>query len=232
MKSPLNVAIILILSLLLGCSKKDIDRKAEAELRQPTTQPSNQPPYQLVTHRSHVNGAVDNTHYTLVEWVDLIPDDDLHALENPPAYIDDIEDGSPDDSLSSQLKTSSSPTEDRYQQALTSTKIRPEFNGRDIRIPGFIVPLDFNEQQVITTFFLVPFFGACLHLPPPPPNQIIYAEFEPGLRLEALYDPFWIQGRLSTTLIENEMATAAYSINVVAIEAYVDTGMDDEDFED
>jgi hypothetical protein len=158
--------------------------------------------------------------YTQVEWVDLIPDDDLLALENPPAYLDDIEDGSIDDSLQSQLKTTLFTAEDRYQQALNSKQIRPEFNGRNIRIPGFIVPLEFDDQQTITAFFLVPFFGACMHLPPPPPNQIIYAEFEAGIKLDTLYDPFWVEGTLATSLIENDMATAAYSINVMLIEPY------------
>jgi hypothetical protein len=158
--------------------------------------------------------------YTQVEWVDLIPDDDLLALENPPAYLDDIEDGSIDDNLQSQLKTTLFTAEDRYQQALNSKQIRPEFNGRNIRIPGFIVPLEFDDQQTITAFFLVPFFGACMHLPPPPPNQIIYAEFEAGIKLDTLYDPFWVEGTLATSLIENDMATAAYSINVMLIEPY------------
>jgi len=59
-------------------------------------------------------------------------------------------------------------------------------------------------------------------VPPPPPNQILFAEYEPGIRLDALYDPFWINGTLSTTLLENDMATAAYSITVSAIEPYAD----------
>lgn len=60
-------------------------------------------------------------------------------------------------------------------------------------------------------------------MPPPPPNQIIYAEYEPGIKLEALYDAFWINGKLSTTLIKNDMATAAYSIFVADIELYTET---------
>lgn len=158
--------------------------------------------------------------YAVIDWLELIPDDDLYALENPPAYLDDIVDGSVDDTLQSQLKAQAAPADDRYQQALTSTQIRPEFNGRKVRIPGFIVPLEFDDQQTITTFFFVPFFGACIHLPPPPPNQIIYAEYERGIKLEALYAPFWVEGTLSTTLIENDMATAAYAITVDDIGPY------------
>jgi len=175
-----------------------------------------------------------NANYTSIQWTDLLPDEDLEALKNPPEYLAEIEDGSESDQLTSQLKAEStvgsnntgsgSTAEDRYQQALTSKKIRLEFNGRHVRIPGFIVPLEFDDHQTITTFFLVPFFGACIHMPPPPPNQIVYAEYEPGIRLEALYDPFWVSGTLSTALVENDMATAAYSINVSTIEPYIETG--------
>jgi hypothetical protein len=159
--------------------------------------------------------------YQTLDWVELMPQADLDALLKPPAYLDDIADGSAEDQLSSELQAPSGIEKDSpYYQALTSTKVRAEFNHRPIRIPGFIVPLTFNDQQVVTTFFLVPFFGACIHQPPPPPNQIIYGEYEPGKKLENLYEAFWIEGILSTQLIENDMATAAYSMQVKTIKPY------------
>ena len=94
--------------------------------------------------------------------------------------------------------------EDSYQLALVSTRIKPEMDGRAVRIPGFIVPLEFDGEQIITEFFLVPYFGACLHMPPPAPNQIIHVNYEKGLELEALYDPFWITGILSASLVKND----------------------------
>ena len=160
--------------------------------------------------------------YRTVEWTDLMPQEDFDALSNPPEYISQIQDGSEDDMIAGQLKSDagSGSANDPYQQALISKKIRTELDQQNIRIPGFIVPLEFNDDQVITTFFLVPFFGACIHQPPPPPNQIIYSEYEPGFRLEALFDPFWIEGKLLTSLVENDMATAAYSMNVTSIKPY------------
>jgi hypothetical protein len=165
-----------------------------------------------------------STSFETIEWTDLIPKSDLDALLNPPEALSDIQDGSEDDVIGSQLRAAagSNASADRYSQALVSTNIRPEFNNRNIRIPGFIVPLEFDDEETITSFFLVPFFGACIHVPPPPPNQIIYAEIERGIKLDALYSPFWISGKLSTELIENDMATAAYSVNVVSIEDYQD----------
>ena len=49
-------------------------------------------------------------------------------------------------------------------------RIRIDLNEKEVRIPGFIVPVDFEQQQTITRFLLVPYFGACIHEPPPPPN--------------------------------------------------------------
>lgn len=166
----------------------------------------------------------DKVQFQTVEWTDLMPEADLQAILNPPAYLSEIEDGSEDDILGSQLRAAAgmSASDARYHQALVSKEVIPEFDGRDIRIPGFIVPLEYDDEQTVTTFFLVPFFGACIHVPPPPPNQIIYAEYEPGLRLDALYDPFWISGKLSTTLVENNVATSAYAISVSSIEIYED----------
>ncbi len=95
-------------------------------------------------------------------------------------------------------------------------------DGQAIRIPDFIVPLEFNDKQTITQFYLVPFFGACIHLPPPPPNQIIFVNYPEGLMLNTLYDPFWISGILKTSLIENEMASAAYSMQMQSFEVYTE----------
>ncbi len=50
-------------------------------------------------------------------------------------------------------------------------RVRLDLNDKDVRIPGFIVPLEYKESEIVTRFLLVPYFGACIHEPPPPPNQ-------------------------------------------------------------
>ncbi|MDG1387580.1 MAG: DUF3299 domain-containing protein [Halioglobus sp.] len=161
--------------------------------------------------------------FTTLEWTDLIPPADLEILLNPPQYVTQVEDGSVEDQISSQIQNSlEAASDDRYQQALSSTKVNAELNGAKIRLPGFIVPLEFDEQQTVTQFFLVPYFGACLHMPPPPPNQIILVNSPDGIQLQELYMPFWILGELSTSITENDMATAAYSLRMAGIEAYTE----------
>ena len=159
--------------------------------------------------------------YKTAHWDDLIPPDDLDALVNPPMYLMEIEDGSLEDQIGGEIQKQLMENSDsRYQQALVSTKVMPEMDGQSIRIPGFVVPLEFNDDQVITEFFLVPYFGACIHTPPPPPNQIIYVNAPQGLTLEYLSDPFWISGTISTKLVENDMASAAYSLKMDSYELY------------
>ena len=161
--------------------------------------------------------------FQTIEWTDLMPKEDLDALLNPPAYLSEIEDGSFEDQINNQIQSSiPAASNDRYQQALVSTRVVPEMDGKPIRIPGFIVPLEFDDNQTITQFFLVPFFGACIHVPPPPPNQIIFVNYPDGLKLDALYNPFWISGIVKTASIENQMATAAYSLKMQYFEEYTE----------
>lgn len=185
----------------------------------------------VILHPAHSVAApnpdgqkLEENRYQLVQWTDLMPEDDLQALLNPPEYLDDIADGSPEDQLSSQVSRAiSNAKDDRYQQALISKRVRPEYDQRKVKIPGYIVPLSFDDNMVINEFFLVPFFGACIHVPPPPPNQMIYISYKKGLTLESLYDPFFIEG---TIVIKehktDEMGTASYSLNVDKVYPYTE----------
>ncbi len=162
--------------------------------------------------------------YRTIEWTDLMPQEDLDALLNPPEYLNEIDDGSMEDQIASQIQSQLDIDEnDPYQKALVSTNVRAEMDGQLIRLPGFIVPLEFGASNFeITQFFFVPFFGACLHLPPPPPNQILFVEHPKGITLTALQDAFWVEGEVLTSLVENETATSAYSLELHSITPYYD----------
>ena len=159
--------------------------------------------------------------FQTVEWADLIPPEVLEILLNPPSYITEIEDGSAEDQITSQMKnTLAEEEEDAYRRALASTDVNPAMNGQKIRIPGFVVPLEFDEDQTISQFFLVPYFGACLHMPPPPPNQIILVDAPDGVQMSALYEPFWLEGEVSTVVTENDMAKSAYAMQLHKLSPY------------
>ena len=72
----------------------------------------------------------------------------------------------------------------------------------------------------ILEFFLVPYYGACIHVPPPPPNQIIHVKYKKGFKLEALYDPVWIEGTLKIEKTENDIASSSYSIVAENVSPY------------
>ena len=159
--------------------------------------------------------SADAQSYEDIDWTELMPAEDLSALLNRPAFLDDIADGSAQDSLDNfQQRQLEDEQAQQYQAALSSTRVIQGFDGKAIRIPGFIVPLEQNEDKEVTRFFIVPYFGACLHMPPPPPNQILYVESEQGITLENLYDPYWFEGIVSIEQKVDAMGTSAYSLSL------------------
>ena len=167
---------------------------------------------------AQVAWAEDGSKYLTVEWSDLIPPEELEILRNPPAYISLIEEGSAEDQ-GGELRNLAGATDDAYQRVLVSTNVNEELNGRAVRVPGFVVPLEFSDQN-ITQFLLVPYFGACLHLPAPPPNQIVLVNSPQGFRIDDLNEPFWFSGLMKTSVTENDLATSAYSLDMQESEPY------------
>lgn len=96
-----------------------------------------------------------------------------------------------------------------------------ELDGQLIKIPGFVVPLEGDDDKV-TEFLLVPYFGACVHVPPPPSNQLIYVTFPEGAPAEAMYDPIWVIGTLSTKEWKGELAQVGYTMVGTKVAPYDD----------
>ena len=73
-----------------------------------------------------------------------------------------------------------------------------ELNGMNIRMPGFLLPLEFADKKVIE-FLLVPWVGACIHTPPPPANQIVHVKLGKGFDIgDNIYTPVWVNGVIKT----------------------------------
>lgn len=92
-----------------------------------------------------------------------------------------------------------------------------ELNGKRVRIGGYVVPLDFDATKV-TEFLLVPFVGACIHVPPPPANQIIYVKSAAGIALKGEFDPVYVTGTITTEGQFTGLAETGYSIVADAVE--------------
>lgn len=101
-----------------------------------------------------------------------------------------------------------------------STAVRADLNDKEVRLPGFVVPLETDDVGNVRTFFLVPYFGACIHVPPPPPNQLVYITAEEPFPLSSIYDPFWIEGVIRVESTENLVGASGYSMDMSKIEIY------------
>jgi uncharacterized protein len=95
-----------------------------------------------------------------------------------------------------------------------------DLNNLTIRIPAYVVPLEFNAQKSYREFLLVPYYGACLHTPPPPPNQIIYVKSDKAVTVTDIWQPVWAQGVLTTEKHEHTVGSAAYTLSLAKLEPY------------
>jgi hypothetical protein len=85
----------------------------------------------------------------------------------------------------------------RRLRTMRGTKAVSELDGAAIRMPGFVLPLEFSGRKV-TEFLLVPWIGACIHTPPPPPNQIVHVVLDEKQAFESKgrFEPVWVAGRM------------------------------------
>lgn len=93
------------------------------------------------------------------------------------------------------------------------------YHGADVAIPGFVVPLELDDRKLLS-FFIVPYYGACIHYPAPPPNQMIYVQLEDPMTLPALQQPFLFKGNLIPALFEDMLGTSAWILNLHDMSKY------------
>ena len=105
-------------------------------------------------------------------------------------------------------------------QQVMDFSVNKDLDGADIKIPGFIVPLDIGKDGLVSEFFLVPYFGACIHVPPPPPNQIVYVRMTKGIALDSIYEAYWITGRMKVVNKTTRLGASAYQLAASSVEIY------------
>jgi uncharacterized protein len=93
-------------------------------------------------------------------------------------------------------------------------------HGKRVRVPGFAVPLE-DHQSRVAEFLLVPFLGACIHTPPPPPNQIVHVRTTTAFDVSP-FDPIWVTGELRISTIRSPYGDVAFQLTAVNIEPYRD----------
>ena len=80
-----------------------------------------------------------------------------------------------------------------------------------MRLGGYVVPLDFDGSKV-TGFLLVPYMGACIHVPPPPPNQIVYVHTKEPIEIDEIFEAVYATGTFEADLMSTELAIGAVAV--------------------
>lgn len=109
------------------------------------------------------------------------------------------------------------------QAELDNSPVNTSLDGKTIKMPGFIAPLEV-ANGVVSEFLLVPYYGACMHLPPPPMNQTVFikADKGQGIKFEDVDLPVWITGKLKTVEERTDIGAAGYRIEKAKVEIYKD----------
>ncbi len=145
-------------------------------------------------------------------WDDLLPGG---AFPEQPVYLLDD-----DESLTGEDDWDDKSFEEGLMTPAYPTGVVEELNGVQAKLPGFVVPLELAGDGKVKEFLLVPYFGACIHYPPPPANQIVYVKLDKPIEIESPWDPVWAVGELKTESYESDLAAAGYTMAGEAIEEY------------
>ncbi|MGP1274893.1 MAG: DUF3299 domain-containing protein [Caulobacterales bacterium] len=142
----------------------------------------------------------------LLNWRDLLPDGELDMLLA-------LEEGRAPPTLMSQFQS-------RRDEQIGTFNVVEELDGLIVRMPGYILPLDYAERGQASEFLFLPYHGACIHYPPPPPNQIIYLRSAEPVSFSELWEPVWVEGRMEIQRVNTDLADAAYAMAVRSVRPY------------
>lgn len=108
---------------------------------------------------------------------------------------------------------------DRMRKVWDEAPTIPSLEGKQVKIPGFVVPLE-TSGKGLKEFLLVPYFGACIHTPPPPANQIIHVLSNPPVRGFQSMSAVWVSGTLGLERSNSELGVSGYQISAARVEKY------------
>jgi len=149
------------------------------------------------------------TSYRETSWDDLLPKgwDPLASFKG--LDLSKLKDGDPraDEALRN------------LRQAWDAAPANEAMNRATIRIAGFLVPLEWGDKK-LKEFLLVPYFGACIHTPPPPANQIIHVVADPPAKGIQAMEPVWVEGTLEIALSDTDMGRSSYRMKARSVTRY------------
>ncbi len=144
-----------------------------------------------------------------ITWDDLIPAD-----WHPEKFLEELNLGELQDNDPRAAEAMQKMREEWDRAPLVE-----RYNGQRVRIPGFIVPLD-SDGKTIREFLLVPYFGACVHVPPPPANQLIHVIPDRPVAEKLNMMPVWVNGVIAVQRVDSELGNAGYQLRAIRVEEY------------
>lgn len=147
------------------------------------------------------NSFADENTYTEITWEDLIPAD---AVQPKEYSIEDLH------NLDQIM------AEEDANADIAGRQVVPSLAGKKVKLPAYVVPLE-GDVDKSKEFLLVPYFGACIHVPPPPPNQIIFGTHKEGITNKQ-FDAVWAYGTLLIETVNSELAESGYSMKIDKVE--------------
>ncbi|GAA64901.1 hypothetical protein P20311_2704 [Pseudoalteromonas sp. BSi20311] len=139
------------------------------------------------------------------------------SIANPPKEIfweDLIPEGHVQ--IDTQAQANHEGSEQNWVQPDLDAPVVKALDGQSVSLPGFVVPLE-GDSELITEFLLVPYFGACIHVPPPPPNQLVHVTIKGGVPIDSLYDAIVVTGIIKTQTWSGEIAQVGYQMQAVGV---------------
>ncbi|MBT3046194.1 MAG: DUF3299 domain-containing protein [Candidatus Thiodiazotropha sp.] len=146
-----------------------------------------------------------------LEWDAMIPED--YRPDKIMAQFGDINALEDDDPRAQKIL-------DELEAAWKEAPVVESLDGKRVKLPGFVVPIE-GDGKKLTEFLLVPYYGACIHVPPPPANQTVYVKVPKGdAKIREAFDTVWVSGVLSAKSFDSDLATAGYQIEAEEVTAY------------
>ena len=146
----------------------------------------------------------------VLSWDNLLPDD-----FRPEALFEDydVQNLSDDDPRAQELMK-------KLQAMWKEAPVVTALHDQTVKLPGFVVPLE-GDGQVVNEFLLVPYYGACIHVPPPPANQIVYVKAQGrNVQVRRLFDTVWVTGVMKVEHTSSELGETGYTLNALKVEPY------------
>lgn len=112
---------------------------------------------------------------------------------------------------------------DKMREVWDNAPTVPALAGRRVRLPGYLVPLD-EARDGIREFLLVPYYGACIHTPPPPANQIVHVRSQTPITGFRTMAAIWVSGTLELARTPSNMGVSGYAMIASKVTAYKASG--------